>query len=212
MKKILFFILLVVTYSDSVAQSRITTVEYQKMSRDAIANEIPFTQDIILEAILDTMQKMGYKGKDSKGFTVYIGVKLAAFGNDAYDLYFSAEKKSRKEKDVSMVTMMVSKGNGNFVTEITDPTLIQNAKIYLNNLQTIIALYDLQKKISEQEAVVSNATKKAAGLNDDANDLQKKKKKIEKEIEDNIKDRANQQAELEKQKQMLEALKANKKQ
>ena len=78
MKRILVCITLLVLSGASIAQSSVTTVEHQKMTREAIVNDVPFSEDVIVEAIKDTLQKLGYKGKDSKGFTVYRDVKLPA--------------------------------------------------------------------------------------------------------------------------------------
>ena len=108
--------------------------------------------------------------------------------------------------------MMISKGFDSFVTEKSDPGLVQNAKTYLDSLRNTIAVYDLQQQILAQEEEVKKTEKKVAGLSEDADDLQKKKKKIEKEIEENIKDQADQQKELEKQKQILSTLKGTGKQ
>ncbi len=191
----------------SIAQSSVTTVEHQKMTREAIVNYVPFSEDVIVEAIKDTLQKLGYKGKDSKGFTVYRDVKLPALGSDTYDLYFVVDKKSKKEKEVSRVTMMVSKGAENFITEKADPGLIHNAKNFLNHLHYTVASYHHSQKLAGLEEVVSKIEKKIAILVEEADDLEKKKKKLEKEIEDNIKEQADQQKELEKQRQVLSTLK-----
>jgi len=207
MKRILVCTALLVLSLTGIAQSSVTTVEHQKVTREAIMNDIPFSENVIAEAIKDTLQKLGYKGKDSKGFTVYRDVKLPALGSDAYDLYFSVDKKSKKEKEVSRVTMMVSKGADNFITEKTDPGLVHNAKTFLNHLHHTVASYHHSQKLAEQEEVVSKIEKKIITLGEEADDLQKKKKKLEKEIEDNSKEQADQQKELEKQRQVLSTLK-----
>jgi len=201
----LFFSL--VLSAATTAQSRINSVEYQKINRDAIVNELPFPESVTGKAIQDTLEKLGYKGKDSKGFTVYKGVKLPALGNDTYDLYFSVDRKSKKEKELSVVTMMISKGFDEFITEKTDGDIMRNAKTFLDNLRNTVASYDLSQQVLEQEDVLKKNEKKSAGLISDAEDLQKKKKKLESEIEQNIKDQENQQKELEKQKQILHTLK-----
>jgi len=207
MKKIVVLVLLFVLNLHANAQSRTSTVEYQKTDREAIVNEVPFSEDMITRAIQDTLEKLGYKGKESKGFIVYKGVKMPALGSEAYDLYFSVDKKSKREKDISKVTLMISKGFDIFVTEKSDPGLVRNAKTYLDSLRNTVAIYDKGQQISEQEEVVKKAEKKIENLAEDAQDLQKKKKKLEKEIEDNIKEQADQQKELEKQRQVLSTLK-----
>lgn len=211
MKKIvlpLFFLCISVSLS---AQSHITSVEYQKIKRDAIVNEIPFPEKMVANAIKDTLEKLGYKGKDSKGFTVYKGVKLEALGKSEYDLYFSIDAKGRKDKDISVVTLMISKGFDEFATEKTDETLVSNAKEYLDNLRNLIAVYDLEQQISEQHEVVKKHEKRSTSLTEEAEDLQKQKKKLEKKIADNQKEQEDQVKENEKQKQVLETLRGKRK-
>jgi hypothetical protein len=41
---------------------------------------------------------------------------MPALGSEAYDLYFSVDRKSKKGKDISNVTLMISKGFDSFVT------------------------------------------------------------------------------------------------
>ena len=206
MKRMIVFVLILALFANAGAQSRTGTVEYQKTDREAIIHEVPFSEDMITKAIQDTLEKMGYKGKESKGFIVYKGVKMPELGSEAYDLYFSVDKKSKKEKDVSKVTLMISTGFDNFITEKSHPALVRNAKTYLDSLRNTIAIYDRNQQIAEQEEVVKKLEKKVSGLSDDGEDLQKKKKKLEKEIEDNIKEQADRQKELEKQRQVLSTL------
>lgn len=194
------------------AQSRIATVEYAKVNRQAVVNDIPFPEKTVRDAIDNKMEQMGYKGKDAKGFTVYRGVRLPALGTELYDLYFSADRKSRKDKDNSSLTLMISKGFDNFVADSTDAKLMGNAQAYLDSIKIMIAAYDLEQQIMAQEDAVKKADKKYNSLMDDAASLEKKRKSIEKDIEDNKKDQANQQNELAKERQILETLRAKRKQ
>lgn len=195
-----------------VAQSRTATVEYLKVNRQAVVTELTFPEKTIKDAIDDKMGKMGYKGKESKGFMVYKGVKMPELGNDTYDLYFMADRKSRKDKESSTLTLMITKGFDSFVSDSSDSRVINNAKNYLDSIRNMIAAYDLEQQIVAQEDAVKKADKKYTNLVDDAASLEKKRKNIEKDIEDNKKDQANQQAETEKQKQILETLRGKRKQ
>ena len=125
MKYILTLMFAVVFYTVAVAQSRTETVTYQKINRQAVVNDIPFPEKTVRDAI----------GKDTKGFTVYKGVRLPALGNDLYDLYFSADRKSRKEKEYATLTMMITKGIDNFVADSTDAAVVSNAKAYLDSIK-----------------------------------------------------------------------------
>jgi hypothetical protein len=211
MKHILTFIVSLVFCTAALAQSRTETVSYLKINRQAVVNEIPFAEKTVRDAIDSKMQQLGYKGKDSKGFTVYKGVKIAELGNDSYDLYFMADKKSRKDKENAVLTLMISKGFEVFAADSTDAALMSNAKEYLNNIKTMIGAYDLDQQIIAQEDAVKKADKKYNNLIDDGQSLEKKRKNIEKDIEDNKKDQAAQQAELDKQKQILETLRGKRK-
>lgn len=212
MKHLFTLICALSLYIAATAQSRTATVEYQKVNRQAVVAEIPFPEKTIRDAIDNKMEQMGYKGKDSKGFTVYKGVRMPELGSDSYDLYFMADRKSRKEKENSTLTLMITKGFDSFVSDSTDARVMNNAKNYLDSIRNMIAAYDLEQQIIAQEDAVKKADKKYNNLVDDGVSLEKKKKNIEKDIEDNKKDQANQQAEIEKQKQILETLRGKRKQ
>ena len=212
MKKLFFFASGIICSTAAISQSRTTLVEYAKVNRQAVINEIPFPEKTVRNAIDDKMEKSGYKGKESKGYNVYKGVRLAGMGTEALDIYFMVDRKSKKEKEIAVVTMLVSKGYDNFVTDSANAPLIDSAKKYLDNIKDMIAAYDLELQITEQDDAVKKADKKKNNLIDDGVSLQKKKKNIEKDFEDNIAAQAVQVAELEKQKQILETLKAKRKQ
>jgi hypothetical protein len=211
MKKIISLIVLIALYACTKAQSYTGTADYKKMSRQAIFNEVPFGEKVTEAAIRDSLEKLGYKPKESKGFMVYRGVKLSALSNEPLDIYISVERKSRKEKEVSVITMLLAKGEDNFITQGVDPGIIENGKSFLNGFTNYIDSYYLEQQIAEMEETRITNDKKTSSLANDAEDLQKKKKKIEKEIEDNIKEQADHKEASEKHLQNLEALKSKRK-
>jgi hypothetical protein len=205
MKKF-YTIILACLCSTAFAQTRVTTTDYQKISRSALVNEIPFSAKLVEDAIDDALAKKGYKGNSAKGFTVYKGARLIS--DEAYDIYFMVEKKSKKDKDNSVVTMMVSKGFDEFLTEKNDGPVLEKARHFLDSLRNTVARYDLEQQIIVQEDEVKSADKKHVSLQDESKDLEKKKRKLEEQISDNINNLENQLKEIEKQKQILETLKA----
>jgi hypothetical protein len=212
MKQILSFILSLAFCAAAMAQSHTETVKYQKNDRQAVVNDMPFPEKTVRNAIDNKMEQLGYKGKETKGFVLYQSVKMAELGKDAYDLYFMADKKSRRDKENSTLTLMISKGFDAFAADSSDAALMSNAKEYLNNIKTMIGAYDLEQQIIAQEDAIKKADKKYNNTVEDGVSLEKKKKNIEKDIEDNKKDQAAQQAEIEKQKQILETLRGKRKQ
>jgi hypothetical protein len=211
MKKISLLIFAIAALFAANAQSRTETVEYQKVSRQAIVNDFPFYEKTTRNGIEDKFQKMGYKGKEVKGYNVYRGVRLAELGPDSYDLYFMVDKKSRKDKDNSIVTMLISKGLETFVADSTDATLMANSKKYVEDLKQAILAYDLELQIAEQDNAVKSSEKDQKKLINTGMELQDDKTKLERKIEENIKAQADQKIEVEKQRQILETLKAKRK-
>jgi hypothetical protein len=190
------------------AQSVITKAEYNKTMQSAVTNEFPFEKATTEDAIVAKLKALGYSPKSSKGYSVYKMVKLPELGTETYDLYFSADKKSKKEKEKSIVTLLISKGYDNFVNDTTGAEVLANGQKFLNNLLASIAAYDLEKQISAQEDIVKKTEKKYNNAVDDGASLEKKKKSIEEDIEKNKKDQVNKKAEADAQLQILETLRS----
>ncbi len=206
MKKICLLIGVACIAFTGFSQAVLSTTEYNKSVKPAVSIELPFPDETVSGAIKDSLNKMGYKSKDAKDFFVFKGVKMATLGTETYDLYFNVDRKSRKDKDHSTVTMMVSKGYENFISDATDPSVIANAKTFLNSLLGTVEAYDLELQITDQDNSVKKANKKLADLVKNNEDLKKKKASIEQDIVDNEKAQEAQKAEIEKQGQILQTL------
>lgn len=209
MKKIFYILIAILLFNISLfAQAHYVFIDFKNAQKPAIQNEYSYPDKTVTNAIDTKLNKLGYKGKDSKGYTFYKGVVLPELGNQPYDLYFKVDRKSRKDKDVAVVNMLISTGNENFITDSSDGQTINNARSFLDNLMPSIVAYDLQQQITNQQEAVTKAEKKYKSLQNDADDLQKRKRKIEEQIDDNTKDQKNQQAEIEKQRRLYETLTA----
>ena len=176
------------------AQSHLVTAEYQKNKTPGIENDIPFPEKTVTKTIEDHLMKLGYRG-------------MPEMGNNNYDLYFKTSRKSRKEKDATTVTMLVSAGYEKFIGDTTDALVIQNAKTYLDKLTSKVAAFDLEQQITDQEKLAEKSTKKLNSIISDGQDLEKKKNKLENEIINNLKDQANQKSVADKEQQILQTLK-----
>lgn len=192
----------------SFAQVMVATAEYNKLTKPALLINIPYTSETVSGAIIDTLNKLGYKSsKDKdKDYIVFKGVRLAALGEGSYDLYFNTDRMSKREKDKSTLYMLISKGYDNFISDETDHSVIEGAKNFLNGLTDMTAAYDLELQIKDQQETLQKAERKLQSLKNDADDLQKKKQKIEQDIADNQKAQIDQQSEIEKQKGILGTL------
>ena len=193
------------------SQARLASTEYQKTVQPAVEISYPYPEKTVSKAFENKLEKMGYKGKESKGYMVYKGVRMAELGPDSYDLYIKTERKSKKEKDESVVTMMISSGNNIFVRDNTAP-VFAHAQTFLDSQMVMVEAYDLEVKVAEQEEVIKKTNKKMKNLTDEAEDLQKKKRKIEEDIEANLKAQENQKAEVATQGELLNTLMGKRKQ
>lgn len=212
MKKLFFLVLALAMYITSFAQARLVTAEYQKTNQPGIECNIPFPEKTVAKSIDDYFQKLGYKGKDNKGYLTYKGVHLPQLGADIYDLYFKTDRKSKKDKDATRVIMLISSGYEKFIGDTINAHLIDSAKNYLNGLTERVAAYDLEQQITDQDEAVQKVTKKLNSLTSTGEELLKKKTKLENDIAENLKQQQNLKAESEKQLQILNNLKTKRKQ
>lgn len=198
-------------FTSASAQSVVSKVEYNKVLQSAVTCEYPFTPDVVEGAITAKFKSSGYSSKSTKGYDLYRMAKLPELGNESYDLYIKVERKSKREKDKAVVTLLLSTGFEKFVNDTTGTAILAKAQEYLNGLFPVIAAYDLELQIADQEELVKKADKKYSSAVDEGESLEKKKKKLEDDIADNIKDQAAKKQEAEAQRQVLQTLKAKRK-
>ncbi|MEO6490513.1 MAG: hypothetical protein ABIO04_11275 [Ferruginibacter sp.] len=208
MKKILLPICLFFAIVSAQGQAIEGTVEYQKIQQPAAVLELAYNPDIVEGAMNDYLSKKGRsKANDIKGFTTYRNTQPSQNDNLNADLYFKVERKSRKEKEVSTISLLLypvnktesANGQENHFT-------MEQAKEFLNQLVPVIDAYNLELLIKEQNAAVSKAESKYKDLVSDGAGLEKDKSKIEQKILDNKQDQNKQSLEVEHQKQELSNL------
>jgi hypothetical protein len=192
------------------AQSYEGTVDYQKKDEKAIIIEFPYPPSVVEDAIISKLEKMGFKKKESKGFLVYKNVVLTDISAEPADYMIKVERKSRKDKDESIVYLLINRNDENIIAR-SDALVNSNTKTFLNNLSPDVEAYNLEVQIKDQENTVEKAEKKLKNLQDDKESMEKKIKKLQDDLGENAKDQADQQKDIEKQKQILEALRGKKK-
>jgi hypothetical protein len=208
MKKILFLLFATISFLAAKAQAVEAQVPYNKVNQPAVTAEFITDVDIAEKAVSEDLKTRGFgKGKSAKGFTLYQAINFTEISADKIDLYIKTEKKSKKEKDKTILTVLVSKGYDNFVSSTTEPKMIAAVMNYVNGLKPKFETGNLEVQIKEQEDVIKKEEKRQNNLIDDGTDLEKKKRKVEDDIASNKKDQEKQKAEVEKQKQILETLK-----
>jgi hypothetical protein len=183
-------------------------IEYSKGDKIAAVIEMPYSADVVEDAIKDYMDKQGLKADHSKGFNVFHNAKPKIGDPEISDLHFKIEKKSHKEKDVAVVYLLIGRPGENMAMRTGDDKYkIDEAKEYLNRMAPSIEAYNLEIEIKTQEEVVKKAEKKKSDLEDDQKDLEKKIKNLQAKLDENKGDQKSQGDEVLKVKTVLEMLK-----
>ncbi len=213
MKKISALLLVLsICIISAKAQSYTGETKINKMAKMAIINELPFTADVTEDAVKKKMSQLGYTGKKDNGYMVYKNVSLPEIGTATYNLYFKTERKSRQQKEVSLIYMLITDSYDAFVTEERDAEVISNGKRFLNSFNTPAQDVAIENDIKDQEDNLKKAEKRYNNAVSDGKDLEEKRKKIERDIEDNKKDQEQRRVDVEKQKQVLDAARARRRQ
>src|SRR2546421_7518204 len=186
-------------------------VEYQKKEVPAAIIELPYPPNVVENAIKDYLYKKGVKGNTSKGFQVFKGAKLSDINTENNDIYFKVERKSRKEKDASIVYLFATKENESPETIDNTSYDLTNAKSLLREIIPSVQSNNLEAEIAGQENAIKKAEKKYDNLIDDGRGLEKKIKKLQDNLEENRKDVEKQRQEIDNQKKVLETLKGKRK-
>lgn len=187
------------------------TVQYQKTDQPAAVIELPYSPDMVRDAMSDYLSKKGKsKGSDRKGFTTYRNTQPLHSDSANADLFFKVERKSRQEKEFSVVSLLLTSPKDGSPQNVRNLQM-DEAKTYLNELAPAIEAYQLELQIKEQNENVIKAEAKYKGFADDATDLEKKRVDLDRKIADNKQDVQKQTAEVEVQKQRLTQLVAQRK-
>ena len=184
--------------------------EYQKSKLPAAVIELPYAPSTIEAAVEEHFSKKGQKSSNSKDYKVYRNVDIG--GGDRYDAYLKVERKSRKEKEAAVVYMVVTRPNELITAKSgSDQAGVSEAREFLNNLVTDVEEYQLNLDIAAQEEQIRKVEKKYNSLLSDSTDLYKRKAQLEEKIVENSQSLQAQQAELEKERQALEAIRKRRK-
>ncbi|HWK04997.1 MAG TPA: hypothetical protein VNS58_15250 [Puia sp.] len=198
MRKILPLLTLVVILQlKAHSQAFPTKIDFQKTQQPAAAIQLPYASGTVEDAVKEYMTKKGYKSSSTKGFIVFRSAPLDSVDTDLSDLYFTIERKSRKESDVTIITLVPAKKNEDLLTRSQgDSTRIDRARSFLDNMAPQVEAYHVQLQTNSQADVVKKAEKKLNSLMSDQNDLNKKIRKLQSDSAQNKKDEIKVAADL----------------
>jgi hypothetical protein len=182
-------------------------VLYNKTHQPAAMISLPYTTNVVNAAMDDYLSKKGSKGDDLKGFKTFRNTRLVQSDSVNADLYFKVTRKSRSEKDKSVIYLLVGMPNEDMANRTQETHFTkEQSKHYLNNLSYVIEAYNLELQIKQQNENVIKEEKRYKNLINDGNDLTKRKGDIEQKIVNNKGEQNKQNTEVEKQKQALAML------
>ena len=193
-RAIVLFAIVLFINTKLFAQATETKFEVQKKQLTAATITIPCSPDVAEEGLKEFMARKGAKPSSYKGLTVFRTFPLDSAGKESSDLYFKIEKKSSKEKDVTLITLLPTKKGEDFQKQVgADQAMVDQSKSFLNQLGPFIESHNINVQLAGQQEVLNKSKKKLAGLLDDSTDLAKKIRKLETELEQNKNDLAKQQ-------------------
>ncbi len=207
-------ILLVTGMITARAQSSYTTIQFKDNMKSALALELPYTTDEVEGTILEKLKQSGFKPdtrgsffwkrNKTDGFYVFNEVMLPSAGTQKLDLYFKVVQKNNEEKNNSILYLMASNGNENFLSPDGDTILWNSTMAFLNSFKDKTTAFSLEQSIINQESGIKDSQEKLASLQKEGKDLDEKLRK-------NQDEQKNRQLELDNQIKMLENLKLKRK-
>lgn len=220
MKKLIASVAVLLTLCNiSFSQSTITTISYNNSNQTGLMLELPYNQDVSEGFIVTNLKKTGYepetkgslfwKNNKINGFYTFKGVSLEG-ADQPVDLYFKVDRKSKKQKDQSVIYMLISKGGESFINSGSNETLYNAGKKFLNGFVEQSAAYKLDLDIKGQEDAVNAAQKKMDKLKEDEKSMNKKIEQLQSDLKKNQQDQQKQQQTIEAEQKKLADLKTQK--
>jgi hypothetical protein len=201
---ILFLLTFFIIISVVSAQAYEGSVEYDKKKQTAIIIEYAYSPDATEGAFVQKLEKMGYRAREEKGlfnkdkgFKVFKAAVISTISSSSMDYILNVERKSRKDKDESVLYLVLLKDGNNALSSDDD----LKTKVKSN----------LEIQIKDQEDLVSKSEKKLKNLKDDQESMEKKIKNLQDDLKNNAKDQDNTQKDVENQKVALETLRGKRK-
>lgn len=205
MKYILLICCLSFSTISAYAQATEGIVRLQRTEQPAAIIELPYSSDIVKEALNDYLSKKGKsKGTDLKGFRTFRNTQSSTSGNDNADLYFKIEQKSRQDKGFTIVSLLLTKPKDDktAASELNYLNMGQ-AKAYLNGLSHAIEAYNLELMIKEQNLIVIKSESTYKTQFNNGADLEQKRTELETRIQENKTEQEKYLTDVNTQKQKL---------
>ncbi len=179
------------------AQAYIGETELRSTKQAAAAIRLPYNNDPVEDGLKQYMMTKGFKYTSVSGFILFRSVPLDGMDTSLNDLYFKADAASRKEKDMTILSLIPAKRNQELTTRtLTDSAKLEKARLFLDSLAPFMTAYNTRLLLSSQQELVGKAQKKMNNLRSDSSDLQKRIRNLQADLDQNQKDQVKAAADL----------------
>jgi hypothetical protein len=198
------------------SQAYESSLDYNKKKQKAIVLECGYPEEAAENAIIEKLKGLGNKSREEKGMfnsdkgmIIFRNAYVTEISDKDMDFIVKVERKSRKEKDMTNVYLLIMKNGENMLAG--SDSYAEHAKDFLNKLLPDIEVANLELKIKSQEDEVTKAEKKFKDLQDDQSGMEKKIKDLQDDLRKNAKTQEEQQKEIGNQRGLLDVLKGKRK-
>jgi hypothetical protein len=208
MKIIGILVFLVTGTISLMAQSSPLNVEFKKSLRPALMLPLPFNSETAEQTILAKLKETGYKPAKSgsflnkknkeEGYYKFPGVVLPELANQQLDLYFKVVPVDNDSSTRSSITLLVSKGYDNFVSDSSDSSTFLAAENFLNGFVENTNVYNINQKLDKQRKDLASSEKKWSDVRDRQLQTKRKITELEGELKSMQEEEQLQQQEVEK--------------
>ena len=218
MNKVLLFSLFGLAVSlPAFSQVSQETIEFNKQKQSAFKMEYNFPEDALQKALENRMEQLGYRAKEEKGFLnrdkgfmVHKGAFVTEVTEKSMDYVFKIEPRAKKNKNGSVLYMVIMKDGTNAASVLTDIE-VERVKGFLTHLAPEAERSHLEMQIKGQEEGVAKSEKKLKTLQADSLSLENKLRDLHVHLDKVIRDQQFQQKEIENQKRLLDEMKGKRK-
>jgi hypothetical protein len=200
------------------SQSVSKTVSFNDQLRPALQLALPNEAKTAEQTVLAKLKETGYKPEKSggfmnkknkrEGFYVFSGVELPELTNQKLDLYFKIDDINNNPTERSSVTLMVSKGYENFVSEENDSSTFKAAQSFLNSFLNKTDVYAIGVQIDDKKKELAASEKKWQDLMNKQKEGRSKMAQLEADLKNWQQEEADQQKDVDAQRASLKDLEA----
>lgn len=187
-------------------KARPADISFMKGKQAGLIANYDFSPTIVKAALIDRFEKGGLDHRSTtKGFISYQGATWTEIDTASMNIYALVEG----QDDKSTVSLLVTKGTGNFISAANDAATTNRLKIFLDGLRFDIVAYNLVLAIDQQEEAVRQATRDVTHETKSGEDFARELALLQQRIDAADQSRKKLEVTLEEQKAKLAGLKAN---